>query len=397
MVSSPGMCIICKGSRALCGNKNCPLIAKFRVEPKIQNVKKDFFGPSVNVFVGRMGYPRVSIGPLAAIEMKTRLDQPGSWFGMDYSDIIELQSLLLRSKYRQSVHGRSRFIEETQELALASLPTDVEITFKKTPEYRMSFSDMYQPMGPSGSMEKMRITENPKISQKVEKIVRDEIKANEAGVMLYQRGQDVYRISSILSSGIMGMEKRKKMVPTRWSITATDDMIFKKLVSEVREFPSVNDYMVFSSKYLDNHFEVLLIPGSWEYENFEAWAPGSMWSSGLKKTQIIEEYEPFKGRTKYADKEGGGYYAARLGIIEGLHKMRRQARVVVFREIYEGYQLPVGVWLVRENVRNAFKEKPSVFSTVREALNHIGSRLRISMNEYIGSSSILKQRRLSDF
>lgn len=398
MVSPANLCIICKGSRALCGRERCPLLARFRVEPKIEKrVSKDFFGPSMNVFVGRIGYPRVSIGPLTAIELKARLDSPGSWFGMDYGDIIELQSLLLRSKLRQDVHSRSRFVEETQELALASKPTDVEMRFRKKPVYRMSFSDMYQPMGPSAALEKMRITENPKISRRVEKIVRDEIKANEAGFLLYKTGQDVYRISSILSSGIMGLERNKKLVPTRWSITATDDIVFKSIVSGVKDFPSVNDYLVYSSNYLDNHFEILLMPGNWEYENFEAWAPGSMWSFNLKKTEIIEEYESFRGRTAYADKEGGGYYAARLAVIEALWGMRRQARVVVFREIYEGYTVPLGVWQVRENARNAFKGRPEVFKTLGEALKHINSKLRLSINDYIDVSKILKQRRLSDF
>lgn len=398
MVSPANLCILCKGSRALCGKERCPLYSKINIGPLVEkNVSKDFFGPSTNVFVGRIGYPRVSIGPLAAIEMKPNIDSPGTWFGMEYGDIIELQSLLLRSKLRQDIRSKSRFVEDNQELALASRPTDVEIRFTKKPIYNMSFSDMYQPMGPSASLEKMKITENPKISNRVERIVRDEIKASEAGVMLYDLGQDVYKISSILSSGIMGMEERKKLVPTRWSITATDDMIFKNMVSEVKDFPSVNEYMVYSSNYLDNHFQILLVPGSWEYENFEAWAPGSMWSFNLKKTEIIEEYEPFKGRTRYADKEGGGYYAARLGVIEGLHSMRRQARVVVFREIYEGYTVPLGVWQVRENVRNAFRQKPEKFATMNEALKHIDSKLRIPMEDYIKSSLMLKQRRISDF
>jgi hypothetical protein len=122
-----------------------------------------------------------------------------------------------------------------------------------------------------------------------------------------------------------------------------------------------------------------------------------MWSFSLKKTEILEEYEPFSGRTTYAEKEGGGYYAARLGVIEALWRMKRQARVVVFREIYEGYTIPLGVWQVRENVRNAFRGKPERFRTLDEALRHIDSKTRIPVNDYISISRMLKQRRLSDF
>ena len=139
------------------------------------------------------------------------------------------------------------------------------------------------------------------------------------------------------------------------------------------------------------------MPGSWEFENFEAWAPGSFWSQNIKKTEITEEYEPFGGRTKYADKQVGGYYATRFGIVESLQKMKRQARVVVFREIYEGYMVPVGVWQVRENIRNAMKSSYKKFPTKKEALNYIKAKLRTSLDEYLKKSRILKQKRLADF
>lgn len=392
------MCLMCKGSRALCGNKNCPLLARFSIRPKIEKiVDKDFFGPSMNVFVGRIGYPNISLGPLAAIETKPRMDSPGLWYGEDYGKIIEMRSLMLRSKRRQNILSRSRFIGEMQELALARKSTDVEMGFKKKPVYRVSFSDMVQPMGPTATIERMNITENTKIDPRVEYIVRDELKAKDAGYMLYTRNQDVYKITTILSSGILGMEQRRKLVPTRWSITATDDMIAKELMTTVRTYPSVNEFQVYSSRYLDNHFQILLMPGNWEYENFEAWAPGSTWAQNQKGMQIVEEHEPFKGRTRYADKEGGGYYAARLGVLEGLRKMRRQGRVVVFREVYEGYTIPLGVWVVRETARHAFDNSPAKFATMREALNHIESKLRVPMPDYIKMSMILKQRRINDF
>ena len=77
--------------------------------------------------------------------------------------------------------------------------------------------------------------------------------------------------------------------------------------------------------------------------------------------------------------------------------MKRQARVVVFREVYEGYAVPVGVWQVRENVRNAMKSDCEKFSTLKEALDYIRPRLRIPLEEYVKRSKILRQMRLSDF
>ncbi len=400
MVSAARMCIICKGARNLCGLKTCPLMSRFSVRPKIQeNIKDDFFGPATSVFIGRFGYPDVFSGPLAPVtdENLHLVDRPGRWFGTSYESLVEMRSTLLRTKETINIFSRNRNVENLQEIALASRAPDVEMKLKGRPVYRVSFSDVSQPMGPSAGLKSLDIAGNVKIGRQVDRIVSDELTARESGYMLYQKGEDVYRVSTILSSGALGMNHRKKLVPTRWSITASHDLVAKELIRELKDYPSVNDYMVFSSEYLDNHYEILLMPGAWEFENFEAWAPGTPWSMGAKSTQIIEEYEPYGGRTKYADLQGGGYYASRLGVVEGLKAMRRQARIIVFREVYEGYVIPLGVWQVLENVRNAFRHPPARFGTKGEALRHIGSRLRIPVAEYVKQSVMMKRKTIADF
>lgn len=77
--------------------------------------------------------------------------------------------------------------------------------------------------------------------------------------------------------------------------------------------------------------------------------------------------------------------------------MRKQAGAVIFREISEGYVIPVGVWEVRENVRRALEKRPRKFSTSQEALADINSRLRIPIREYIRRSEILQQKKLIEF
>jgi hypothetical protein len=77
--------------------------------------------------------------------------------------------------------------------------------------------------------------------------------------------------------------------------------------------------------------------------------------------------------------------------------MRRQARVIVLREIYEGYSVPVGVWEVRENVRHALEKKPERFGNLSEALSAMQMRLRIQVSEYARISETLKQRKIVDY
>ncbi|MBU1135202.1 MAG: Nre family DNA repair protein [Nanoarchaeota archaeon] len=394
MISQKLFCKKCKKFHTPPEQRRCDILTNYAVQPKDLKLSKDVFGPSYSVFVGNYGYPDVFIGPMIGLERNPIIDNPGNWFGMDYGEIIKMRGFLMRSKEQKNIFSKSRFVDEMQQLAMTKIAPDIEVSFKKKPFYRINFSSYVQPMGPSGDIEKMKITENPKISRKVEYIVNDDLKAADASYKLYNTGQDVYKVSTILSSGVLGAEKRKKLVPTRYSITAIDDIIAKEQMKKIRQYPQLNEYLVYESFFLDNHFIILMTPGNWEYENFETWTPDSPWY-GAKG--ILQEYESFKGRTKYAESEGGGYYAARLAITEALDRMRRQARVIVFREINEGYSLPVGVWQVRENVRNAMKNKPIKFNTFNEAVEHIKPKLKVPINNYANISKILSQRRIDSF
>ncbi len=395
MVSSPNMCVICKGGKNLCGNNPCPLLAKFSAGTKIK-IGKEFSGPSTSIFVGHSNYPNVFAGPMGAIENENFVDNPSKWFGNPYTKIIEARSMTIRSKNILNIKSRNKFIEENQLLAMSRKPTGVDLTFKKEPKYRVNFSDITQPMGPSADLQKLKVIENPKIPRKVESIVSDDLRAINQ-INLLHKNYDIYYITNILTSGALGKQKDKKMVPTRWSITAIDDMLAKDMINRIREYKQINNYYVYESKYLDNKFVILLMPGRWEYENFEAWAPGSSWAKNAKETFILDEYEPFEGRKTYADKEGGGYYAARFAVCEALDKMKIQARVIVFREISEGYIVPLGVWQVRENARNAMKQNPIKFQTLNEAIDYISLKLTLSIEEYRKQSIILQQKRLFDF
>jgi hypothetical protein len=250
-------------------------------------------------------------------------------------------------------------------------------------------------MGPAGEMLSLNLAENPKIPRKIDSIVNENITVREI-LPEITKSYDFYYIQKLLNAGLLGRKKEKKILPTRWSITATDDLIGKQILGNVRDFPETNEIMLFSNTYLFNHFEILLLPGKWEFEQFEAWAPKSFWNSGME-SRIEHEYEPFEGRTAYAEQEGGGYYAGRLGCLEGLQSFGRQARVVVFREISEEYKIPVGVWEVRENARQAMKNAPAKFQTLQEAFFELRKRLKNPLEKYLENSIVLRQKKITDF
>ncbi|MEM3731071.1 MAG: Nre family DNA repair protein [Candidatus Bathyarchaeia archaeon] len=406
--SSSGLCVVCKGSRFLCGKTRCPIIVRanyfLKSMPLMQS--EDIAGASPpSVFVGRIGYPYVYAGPLVPpVQEDTSLyDLPEYWFGKSIDEIVGFRSMLIRGKHRVHVQKFSeagKIIEKTRELALAVKPVDVELLLKKKPRGFIVLDDEVQPFGPSAPIRDLRVG-NASWDHQIEKAYGDtDLKAAEAVLELYNKGVLVTKIQRAFSVGAFGLEKNRRLVPTRWSITAVDSIVSKDLMEKVKTFPEINEFRVYESRYLENIFEVLMIPGQWSYEAIEAWYPGTVWNPSGRNVVMFSDWEGYGGRTTYAE-IGGCYYAARLAVCELLVKERRQATVIVLREAHPGYIMPVGVWQVRENVRNAMRQKPFTFKTLEEALKFVGNRFQIPMQRWIMKSKLLKdalfQKRITDF
>ncbi|OYT53973.1 MAG: hypothetical protein B6U77_03150, partial [Candidatus Hecatellales archaeon ex4484_218] len=176
-----------------------------------------------------------------------------------------------------------------------------------------------------------------KVEKNIEKCFYDyDLKANEAILKLYQSKVPVSKIQLSLSLGILGKLKTRKIVPTRWSITAVDNAISLNLINEIKHYDTISEYRVYIFKNLDNLFVAIFMPGSWSFEWIEAWFPGTVWNLNGKTPELMGDFEDFYGRKTYAD-VGGCYYAARLAVSEALKTEHKQATVLVFREIYSGY------------------------------------------------------------
>ena len=127
-------------------------------------------------------------------------------------------------------------------------------------------------------------------------------------------------------------------------------------------------------------------------------------------------HEGYEGRTSYVEETAGAYYAARLGVLEHLKERGRQAKALVLREITDDYWAPVGVWQVREGVRNAFEGvlgsdrdrglggrppagEPGVGQTFAETLAAVSDQLPVSTGALRRKSELVAglQSQLSDF
>ncbi|MCS7095694.1 MAG: Nre family DNA repair protein [Nitrososphaerota archaeon] len=404
----PGLCVACKGARFLCGKTRCPIIvrANFYLKSIPLMQSDDIEGTSPpSIFVGRIGYPYVYAGPLVPpVKADTSFyDLPEHWFGKSIDEIVGFRSLLIRGKHRVHVERfeeAGKIIEATRELAFAVKPVDVELILKKKPRGYIILDDEVQPFGPSAPIKELKIG-NVAWDNQIEKVHYDtDLKAAEAVLELYNRGVLVTKIQRAFSVGAFGLGKNRRLVPTRWSITAVDSIISKYLMDKIRFLPEMDEYRVYESQYLDNLFEIVMLPGKWSYESIEAWYPGTVWNPYGKSVIMYSDWEGYDGRSTYAQ-IGGCYYAARLAVCEHLVREQRQATVIVLREAHPGYIMPVGVWQVRENVRNAMRQKPYIFKTLEDMLKFLAGRFRIPIQKWLIKSVLLKnalfQKKITDF
>ncbi|MDP7506538.1 MAG: hypothetical protein QF362_03795 [Candidatus Woesearchaeota archaeon] len=390
-------CIKCKGSDPMknCGRTYCPIYAKassmFKVKEKIG---KDNFQSSSNTpFVGRYGYPNINVGTLSPpekVDDDWLYDAPSHWAANDFQiqQIIGYRGALINSRFKTNVKKSSKFLEINQELAMASKPAEVEINLKDKPKFRVKLDAFNLPMGPNAQLERLRLGENPKIPSKVDKVVSDyDLKAGEGLKILYEKGFDENALSKLLSVGNLGLKKGRKLVPTRWSITATDSNLGNDVVKEVKQF-NEGDYLAFFGSYIGNYYLILCFPEPWSYELFETYMPNAEFNVS-DKIEFMTDYEPYRGRKKYAENCAGGFYSVRLAILEKLKKMKRQCSVLALRFITGEYFAPLGVWVTRFAARKALEGKGIEFGSKELMLDY--ARLLVKRKFGYDADNLLRE------
>ncbi|MFB6103712.1 MAG: DNA repair protein NreA [Halobacteriaceae archaeon] len=365
-----------------------------------------FGSTAPSVFVGRSNYPQVPAGILSPVTDPDAADQyatSGEWYerGLNIESILQYRTGLLNARRQTDVTTPGRtgsvhdvwegFIGAQREVAIADRPVDVEIGLADTPNLDVGVDDVTTPTGPDATAESATVTENPHVPPAVEKTLEDdEWNAQGAMTYLYRRGFDVYDINTILSAGALGRGENRRLVPTRWSITAVDDTVGQYLRGQISNQPSIDSVEVYVEEYLGNRYWVVLGPGRWEFELVEMKAPGSVWNPDTTGTIWMgSAHEGFEGRTGYVEETAGAYYASRLGVLEHLADRGRQAKALVLREVSDEYWAPVGVWQVRESVRGAFDDVPGTAETFHGAVRRIVEELPVSWNRLRRKSALV--------
>lgn len=359
-----------------------------------RQLKKEYAGESPNVFVGRYGYPHIRVG-LLGTQKYDQHDEPERWARENKSiqEIAGKRAELINSYFKASIKSsRERLLDLTSQVSLAKKPVQIDVSLKHKPRFRLTPARETQPHGPNVQLERASVTANPKIDWRVDKASSaTDLKSSDAIIDLQKKGVSPYYLQKTFSMGNFGLPTERKLVPTRWSITAVDDILGKRMLEWVRQYSVAGCRAYFGGHY-GNYYLLLFFDDVWQYELHE---------HHLSSKQSWMDYEPYRGRTSYAKETAGGYYAARLPILEHLHKRRRQSAVLAIRVITDEYTMPLGVWVCREAVKKALAAGPVKFQNRKEMIRHARSLMREKFSWDLPESIILRelfgQKKLSQY
>jgi hypothetical protein len=345
-----------------------------------------------SIFVGSYNYPKVQVGPMVPpIHGDTSLlDNPENWAGKSLEEIVNFRLNLVRGVQKLSINEtEGRYVENLQEITMSSKPIDSDLEFHGNTS-KISLDGESAPFGPVGEIKSAKFSGSSS-TKKIEKVFYDkDLKAQDAILNLYNSGIEISKIQKCLSIGMLG--QKRKLVPTKWSITATDDVISKSLTEEILNYDVIDTYKVYSYGHLGNEYSIILFPHRWIYEMIEAW-----YSKGI--LGFGSDHEDARG-IDHSPSIAGAYFAAKLAVVEYLSKNKLQAGVLILREIRPEYAIPVGVWQVREGIRQALKTSPSFSDNLEGALDLASKSMSVSKLEWLSHGKITKliqQKTLSDF
>ncbi len=357
-----------------------------------------------SMFVGHYGYPKVRIGPMISPLHgdTTILDRTELWTGKSIEEIANYRLSLVLGTMNVNIYDtHSRHVESMQELAMSESPAETEATFEKMPivdvqmQEELRFDHEATPFGPAAPLRGFKAS-SLSADQRIETAYYDtDLRAAEAMMELYRRSVEVSIIQRVLSAGMLGVKKKRKLVPTRWSISATDDIISSMLVKEIGMNPTIDLFEVTRYSHLANYYSIILIPDDmWIFEMIESWF------TSRGQATIGADNEDERG-LNHSPTIAGAYFAARLAVAEHLANRHKKAGAIVLREIHPDYVMPLGVWQIREGVREALKNPSQKFELFDHAMSFACSYMSLSKNEIVQKSQIWKsfkdQTKISDF
>ncbi|BAA81008.1 conserved hypothetical protein [Aeropyrum pernix K1] len=380
----PELCTRCKGYRLLCGLPSCPILDRLRSQARsLERARwsREVQGSTPpSILVGERGYPGVRlyymVPPGVAGPEAQRYEDPLGWRSSrtPLGSIVRLRSELVAGVLRADARRPHELLyqREIGPAALSERPVDSFLELARLPVPRVSFDGYTKPVGPTAPARRVEVEGNPRLEKPVERAIWEDEKAEVMAWELFNRGVNVYTIQRALSIGFLGRLRARRLVPTRWAITAVDEMLSRRLRRLLKTAPEIGGVEVYFSEYLHNRFLIILKPGPGWMEWIEIWHPHTVWTPGAGGPVASVVREDPLGRKNMED---GGFSAAKLPVLEHLYSRGRRADVIIVREVLPQYYAPVGNWHIRETVKHALAQKPLAKNPQPGELDALASKL----------------------
>ena len=339
--------------------------------------------------VGESGYPKVpvslGISPYGDPALR---DSPQLWAraGLSLEEVARLRTEMLYPFKNFDVRRPEELLKgDLAWGAVSYKPVDAEAKLSGKPR-PPSFDGILSPIGVSARAEEVKVVDNPKVDPLLERRAEEGVKAEEAIKELFKRGIDIYLLQKALSVGLLG--KRKRLVPSRWAITAVDVAVSKALKEDLLKMKWTSSVKAATYSHYGNVYKVILLPGPPAVEMLEVWEPRSLWTP---KEVTIHNFEGPAVRARALDPDDGGFHALKVGALKAMWEKGVSATALIIRRITPDYYLPLGSWQIREGAYAAtLRALEGGDLTLREALEAIN-------DEKASEFKVLKQRSLSEY
>lgn len=354
---------------------------------------KEIEGFGSNAIVGEKNYPQLKVYNISNEEKNNSFLNTQKIVKKNYSDIIKLKAknVLGNTNNIYVKKTNSKILEEVKNIYKAK--KEVEFTSKFDKELKFNkpiINKLSGVLGTKNELKKINLNENAKTSKQIEKYSTNDAKSKEAVIKLYKRKINESQIINLLSLGNFGVQLNKKIVPSRWAITAYDKIIETYLYKKILTYKIINKYEIYHHKDKGNEFIIILIPDTFTFENYEFTPQG--W-------QAID-YVSINNRLGYTDPNtAGGFFASKVATFEHLKKTKKQASIIVLRQI-DNYEIPLGVVFVRESIREAMKNKIFSCQTKKELEKYLNKFHKNHANKFKTSKTlkeIKKQKKLREY
>lgn len=350
----------------------------------------DGFGSSA--IVGEKNYPNLKIHNISTEDVSNSFLKTSEIVKKDYSEIVKLKAKNILGSTEQTYVKKfdDRINQEISDIYKAKFEVEFNSKFDKELKFdKVLVNKVSGIVGSKNSLVSLKANSNISTSKQIEKYTQTDIRSKEAVISLYERGVNEHQIINLLALGSFGVTLNKKLVPTKWAITAFDQIIEKYLHSKLVKYNSIEKFEVYYHKDKGNSFVIVLLPDIFLGEVVEAW-----------ENVVERDYCDFNNKLDKAEPEcAGGYFATKIGIFESLNERKRQAQFVSLRFIKD-YELPLGVVFVRECVRLAMKNKVFSCSNLDDVKKFLFEKYNVHYNLFSNSKLLVErkvQKRLKEF